>query len=242
MNPADLVNRLAGSIEQYPMIAMVAAFAAGVLATTVCPCTVPAGVGIVSYVGTHDPAQSPEDAAAPRRRWQGAVLSIAFFAGLVITLAGLGTAAAVAGRFLASAAPAFAAGTGVVTLAAGIATLFGPRLRERVPDPRIRQRGGAYGAFMYGALFSVATITSSAGPLLLVLTLAAAIGRPVYGLALSLAFAAGRGLPFLLLGLSAGRVSAWIDSLDTTRRRVEIVSGLALIGLTLYFFWLATVL
>lgn len=45
----------------------------------------------------------------------------------------------------------------------------------------------------------MATLTTSAGPLLLLLTVAAALGRPAYGAALSLAYSIGRGVPFLRL-------------------------------------------
>lgn len=102
------------------------------------------------------------------------------------------------------------------------------------------------GALAYGVAYSVATITSSAGPLVLLLTVAAAVGRPAYGALLSLAFAVGRGLPFLALGLAAGhagrRLGPWLGRLDRGRRHVELASGVALLGLAGYFLWLATVL
>ena len=115
-------------------------------------------------------------------------------------------------------------------------------MRQRVPDPSVRQRGGAYGAFLYGVLYSVATITTSAGPLIRLLTVSAAMGRPVYGFGLSLAFALGRGLPFLLLGLFAGQIGAWMDRASQARRGVEIVSGVALIALAVYFVRLSMLL
>jgi len=165
-------------------------------------------------------------------------LSVAFFLGLVLSLAALGAAAAVVGRLLTRWDAAFALGAAAVTAVAGIATLLAPTLRRRVPDPEIRQRGGVAGAFTY----SVATITSSAGPLLLLLTVAAAVGRPIYGAVVSFAFGVGRGLPFLVLGLFAGRMGVWLERVARARRPVEIVSGLALLGLALYFVRLSTVL
>ncbi len=147
----------------------------------------------------------------------------------------LGTVAAVIGRLLTRWKAAFALGAAALTFAAGLATLFGPALRRRVPDPGVRQRRGVFGAFTYGVLYSVATITTSAGPLMLLLTVAGAIGRPAYGAALSLAYGVGRGLPFLAIGLFAGRVGAWLERVDRARRTVEVVSGLALLGLSIYF-------
>ncbi len=128
------------------------------------------------------------------------------------------------------------------SLAAGTAAIFGPVLRRRISDPEIAKRGGIAGAFLYGLLYSVATVTTSAGPLLLLLTIAAAIGHPVYGAALSLSYAIGRGMPFLLLGFFAGRVGAWLARIGTARRIAEITSGVALLGLAIYFAWLAQTL
>ena len=93
------------------------------------------------------------------------------------------------------------------------------------------------GVFLYGILYSVATITTSAGPLVLLLTIAAAIGRPAYGAVLSVAYGVGRGLPFLVLALFAGRLSSWIERIEPARRAIEVVSGLALLALSVYFIW-----
>jgi len=134
-------------------------------------------------------------------------LSLAFFLGLALTLTVLGTIAALVGRLLTGWKAAFGLGAAAVTFGAGIATLLGPVLRRRVPNPKVRQRGGVIGAFSYGFLYSLATITTSGGPLVLLLTFAAALGRPPYGAALSLAYGIGRGLPFLALGIFAGRVA-----------------------------------
>lgn len=189
----------------------------------------------MGYVGTHGDASDGG-------RTGGRALSVAFFVGLVLTVTGLGTVAAALGRLLTQWGAAFALGAGVVTAAAGVATLLAPTLRRRVPDPDVRKRGGVTGAFVYGVMYSVATITTSAGPLLLLLTVAAAVGRPAYGAGLAFAYGLGRGLPFLLIGLFAGRLGAWLQRVERARRPAEIVSGVALLALALYFVRLATVL
>ncbi len=169
-------------------------------------------------------------------------LSLAFFLGIVFSLLGLGIAASFAGRLFSRWSAAFAVGAAVFALAAGLTAIFGPVLRRRIPDPEIRKRGGIAGAFMYGFLYSVATVTTSAGPLLLLLTVAAAIGNPLYGAILSLSYAIGRGLPFLLLGLFAGTVGAWLARIGRARRIAEVVSGVALVALAVYFVQLAQTL
>ncbi len=169
-------------------------------------------------------------------------LSLAFFLGIVLSLLALGIAASYAGKLFSRWSAAFAVGAAVFALAAGLAALFGPVLRRRIPDPNVRKRGGLAGAFLYGFLYSVATVTTSAGPLLLLLTVAAAIGNPLYGAVLSLSYAIGRGIPFLLLGLFAGTVGAWLARIGRARRIAEVVSGIALIGLAVYFVQLAQTL
>jgi len=235
VNPADFIQSFEASLAQYPLAAVLIAGMAGVLSTTTCPCTLPASAGLVSYVG------SQVDGVEDRARY-GLRLSAAFFLGLVLSLAALGTAAAILGRVLAQWGAAFAAGTAVVTLLAGAAALFGPAIRNRVPDPMVRRRSGVAGSFLYGSVYSVATITTSAGPLLLLLTVAAAIGRPLAGAAVATGYAVGRGLPFLLLGLFAGRLSSMIARVERYRRPTEIVSGIVLLGLSGYFVWLSSTL
>jgi cytochrome c-type biogenesis protein len=117
--------------------------------------------------------------------------------------------------------------------------LLGPQIRRRISAPAIHQRSGVGGAFLYGLGYTLATVTTGAGPLLLVLTVAAAVGRPAYGAALSFAYGIGRGLPFLLLGIFAGAIGAWLSRVERWRRDAEIISGLALLVIAGYFAWLA---
>lgn len=190
----------------------------------------------MGYVGAHGGART----RVVQRR-HGVALTVAFFIALVLTLGALGTAAALVGRLLTPWRSAFALGAAAVTLVAGLAALVAPVLRRRVPEPDVRQRRGVMGAFVYGILYSVATITTSAGPLVLLLTIAAAMGRPVYGASLSVAYGVGRGLPFLALGLLAGKLSVWVERIEAGRRAIEIVSGIALIVLSIYFVRFSTI-
>lgn len=181
---------------------------------------------------------APED----KRRRRVVLLSLAFFFGIVLSLLALGIAASFAGRLYSKWNVGFALGAALFSLLAGLGAIFGPLLRRFVPDPEVSKRGGIAGAFLYGLLYSIATITTSARPLLLLLTIAAAIGRPAYGAVLSLSYAIGRGVPFLLLGLFAGTVGAWLAPLGFARRIVEVASGIALVGLAVYFARLAQTL
>ena len=165
----------------------------------------------------------------------------AFFGGLVLALVVLGTAAALLGRLLADWRGGFALAGAALTALAGIAVLFGPVLRRLVPDPPVPRRMGITGAFTYGVLFSVATVTTSAGPLMLLLTVAAAMSRPLYGALLSLAFGVGRGAPFLALAVFSGQVQRWIGRVERLRRPFEIVSGVALVAVAVFFVRIAAI-
>ena len=189
---------------------------------------------MVSYISAHG------NANGDKHRHSAKLIAVSFFLGLTTGLLVLGTAAAYFGRLLARWSASFAIATALVLIVAGGIALFGPFVRRRVPNPEIKKRGGIGGAFVYGLLFTVATITTSAGPLMLLLTIAAAVGKPVYGAGLSLAYGVGRGLPFLLVGLFAGRIAGWLTRLERGRRVAEIVSGVALIVVGAYFLRLAT--
>ena len=167
------------------------------------------------------------------------MLALSFFAGVVLSITALGIAAAFAGRLLADWSVAFAIATAVFSLAAGFAAIFAPHIRRRIPAPDIPKRGGVTGAFAYGLAYTLATVTTGAGPLFLLLTVTAAIGRPAYGGLLSLAYGIGRGLPFLLLGIFAGAVGSWLARVERLRRGAELVSGIALVVIGGYFAWLA---
>ena len=113
-----------------------------------------------------------------------------------------------------------------------IAVLFvfyGPRLTTtRLTDLR---KPGIGGSFLYGLIFSLGT---SAAPLLLLLSVAAATANPVYGFILALVFAIGRGLPFLIVSAFAGAVTKFAQ-LTWLRRSIQIVSGLALLFVCYYY-------
>lgn len=157
---------------------------------------------------------------------------MAFFIGLLISLTSLGTVAAYLGRVVTSWDAGFSIAIAVITLLVGWAAIFGPAVRRSLPNPEISTRGGVWGAFVYGLLFAVATITSSAAPLLLLLTAAAALNHLTYGALISLAYAVGRGLPFLVVGSLAGTLGTWLARMSHAQRITELMSGIILVGLS----------
>ena len=208
------------SLPEGPFVALGVALLAGIVASAVCPCTLPVGLGMAGVVS----------ASESLSRRSGFLIAAAFFAGIVVNLTLLG---ALAGRMGAMLTESFGRywtlAMALLSLVAAIGAFLGPHLK--VDQLVALRRPGLAGAFGYGFVFSLGT---SAAPLLLLLTVAAAQGKPAYGLVLASAFGLGRGLPFLLVGLFAGavmrlvRVALW-------RRVIEVVSGSALLFVSAYY-------
>lgn len=196
------------------------AFLGGIIASAVCPCTLPVGLGMAGVVGTSE----------TQSRKSGFAIAAAFFAGIVVNLTVLGALAGRLGVVLTESFGRYwALAMAVVSLLAALLAFWGPRLN--VETLAALRKPGLAGAFGYGFLFSLGT---SAAPLLVLLTIAAGKGSMLYGLLLSLAFGVGRGFPFLLVGVFAGalmrvaRISLW-------RRAIQFTSGCALILVSLYY-------
>jgi cytochrome c-type biogenesis protein len=215
----QFLQPLSGGLSHSPLTALGITFAGGIIASAVCPCTVPMGLGVAGMAG----------ASQVRARYGGLQVSAAFFAGIVISLTALG---GVAGRLGALATESFgrnwALGMAILSLVAAALALWWPRM----PVDRLVawRRPGVVGSFAYGVVFSLGT---SIAPFLL-LTIAAAEGRPEIGLILAFIFGLGRGLPFLLVGM-AGSVITGFTRLGLWSRTIQVVSAAALLTVSAYY-------
>ena len=199
------------------------AFVAGLLSSAICPFTLPVGLGVAGVVGT----------AESRTRGSGLKIATAFFAGLVLSLTALGALAGLLGLVATQVVGQWwmliMAGLAFV---AALAVLFASALR--LPDITPLRWPGVLGAFIYGLIFSLGTPAVS---LLLVLTVAAAEHRPAYGALLALGYGVGRGLPFLLLGLSSG-VATRLRCQPSWSRAIRVTTGSLLLLITGYYLWI----
>jgi len=107
----------------------------------------------------------------------------------------------------------------------------------RLPIPRIRLRAqrtaSTWGAVALGASFSVAVCPACTPALVVLLSIAAGVGSPLFGVLLLLAFGVGRAVP-VVLGASA---MGWLEggaAFKRSRRMLEIAGGLVLILSGLY--------
>lgn len=218
-----LENFLAGfshSASNRNLFVILIAFLAGLVASAVCPCTLPIGLGMASVVG----------ASETLSRRSGVYIAAAFFMGIVLNLTFLGILAAQMGGVLTESFGRYwALVMAVISLMAAAVAFWGPRLNEE--SLAALRKPGIVGAFGYGFIFSLGT---SAAPLLVLLTVTAAQASVAFGVLLSVAFGIGRGLPFLLIGFFA---SAWMRfaHISLWRRRIQFASGGALILVALYY-------
>lgn len=205
-----------------PLFVLVILPLAGIVASAVCPCTIPVGIGIAGMAGTSE---------AQTRR-EGVRIAAGFFIGIVVNLAILGGLSGSLGAILGETFGQYWALTmAAASLIAAVVAFRGPQLDvEKLAKMR---RPGVVGAFAYGFIFSLGT---SAAPLLLVLTVAAAHRTAAYGLLLSIAFGIGRGLPFLMIGLFAGTMARFVR-MQRWRRAIQVLSGLALVFVSGYYAW-----
>ena len=195
-------------------------FLAGIVASGVCPCTLPLSAAVAGVIGN----------AESQKREYGFAMAAAFFAGIVVNLTVLGALAGQLGSILTESFGRYwSLAMVILSLGAAIIAFRGPHLN--VEKLTALRRPGLVGSFGYGFIFSLGT---SAAPLLVLLAIATGRGSTLYGIILSFAFGVGRGFPFLLVGLFArslvrfARISLW-------RRTIQFISGCALLLVSLYY-------
>ena len=221
MNLEHFLNEFTTTFQDGSILSLGIAFVAGLISSGVCPCTLPVGLGFAGYVGS----------TSVRESKTGFAVTFSFFIGIVFCLTLLGAIAGYAGIFLTEIFGKYwALSMAIISLiAAGIA-FYGPYLRVRRLEAL--RTPGIGGSFIYGFVFSLGT---SAAPLLLLLSFAVAKASLLYGLFLAFCFGIGRGLPFLVVGLFSSSVSK-LAKLSWLRKSIQILSGIALLYLSFYFF------
>jgi cytochrome c-type biogenesis protein len=170
-------------------------------------------------------------AHAPRRAVQ---LGGAFIAGMLVTHAVLGVAAALGGMWVKDLMGRWW-GLLLGPLLIVLGLIWPGWLKLRLPwfSMRGEKVAGAWGAFLLGIPFSVAICPFCTPALIVMLTAAAGIGSVPFGFALLLAFALGRALPIILGAWGVG----WLESLKLLtrwQRTFEVVGGVLLIASGVY--------
>ncbi len=220
MSLEQFVQQFSQALSHGSAYSLLIAAGAGMITTGVCPCTLPVGLGIAGLVSSNSESKSN----------RGFMIALGFFVGIVVCLSLLGALAGRLGVFLTETFGQYwALSMAVISAVAAALAFYGPRLT--VTKLATLRRPGIGGSFVYGLVFSLGT---SAAPLLLLLSVAAATANPIYGFILALSFGIGRGLPFLIVSAFAGAVTKFAQ-LTWLRRSIQIVSGLALLFVCYYY-------
>lgn len=168
---------------------------------------------------------------------RGFTNSIAFVFGVAATTTVLGVVAALAGGIVGQ------LGSGVRYVVAAVPLVMGLHLLSwiRLPIglfPKRDVRNGWLGAFGAGLLLSLALTPCGTPVLASVLSYVAYKGSIAYGAMLLLLYGLGWGVPMVLVGTAAGRVTAKLEQAGYGIW-AERISGTALLALGLFLVWRA---
>jgi len=203
----------------------------GGIVTSIGPCNIAMIPLIMAFVG------GQKDVG----RGRGLALSSAFAFGLAVTLTALGVIAALVGGLIGGNTAIWYYAVAAVCIVMGLQWLgviviplpdWAAASRERI------QRRGALGALLFGLASGLVASGCATPALAAILTLVMAKGAIVYGASLLLVYGLGRGVPIILFGTFTGLIKL-MPRLTRWTARLEQASGALMIGIGLYFIWLA---
>lgn len=221
----------AAMLQTGSLIAFLLAFLGGVV-TSIGPCNVAMIPLIVGYVG----------GSANLSRARAFALSLTFAVSLAITFMLLGVAATLVGGLI--------GGTSRVWyyVVAGVCFVIGLQMFGvlSLPMPqwfgRLRERiglKGLPGALALGLVSGLVASQCATPVLAAILTyVVAQQAALVYGAALLFVYALGRGVPIVLAGTFTGALKH-LRSLGQWSSLIEKASGVIVVGVGLYFLWIA---
>lgn len=197
------------------------------------PCVLPVALPYLAYMGGVSVRDMSAEQAARRRALFTAVF---FVLGLSTVFLILGFALSAMGMMFLQAQDWFVTGAGILVIVFGLHFIGVYRIRFLDQEARLEtgDKGGtAFGAYVLGLAFAFGW-TPCLGPILsAILTLAASEGDVARGTVLLAVYAAGLGIPFLLLAAFFPRLKRLVDWMKRHLTVVERTSGalLVLVGL-----------
>lgn len=188
---------------------------------------------VLSYVA-HETA---DEAAA---KTQGFVLSTSFVLAMAATFGLIGATMGVVGRIFNLNQSWLSLAAGVIMIAVGITFL----LNIQIPLPGLSNlsvnkphRKGILGALILGVVGAIVMGPCGISYLTPILAVALREGRVLFGAGISFIYGIGHGIPLIVLGTAAGLATVWLRRVQKAKRYIDVISGLALIGVGLYYLW-----
>jgi cytochrome c-type biogenesis protein len=214
----------------------VAAFIAGTV-SFLSPCVLPLVPGYISLISGAT-LEELQESTLERKRLMRMVMtnSLAFILGFSIVFILLGAVATKLGQLTRSYHSILTVVAGAVIVIFGLHLTGLLKIRFLYADKRmhsLKSDPNIWGSFLVGFAFAFGW-TPCIGPILsAILTLAASEDSVSKGVGLLAVYSAGLALPFLLTSLGIERFLAFYANFRRHLRKVEVTSGVLLIGLGL---------
>ncbi len=203
----------------------------GGIATSLGPCNIATIPLIVGYVGgSHDLSRN-----------RSFVLSLAFAVGLALTFMFLGVIAALIGGLIGANTRWWYYLVAAVCLVLGLKMLGVIRVNLPMVFGGLRERVGLKGipgALALGLVSGLVASQCATPVLVAILTFVMAKGAILYGAALLFVYAMGRGVPVVLAGTFTGALKNF-QKMERWSGVIEKASGVIIIGVGIYFLWIA---
>jgi len=222
----DTTTLQSGSLLAYLLV-----FLGGVV-TSIGPCNVAMIPLVIGFVG----------GSGRLSRGRSFLLSLTFATGLALTFTALGVIASLVGGLIGGTSRVWYYLVAGVCLVIGLQMLGAIRLPEAGWLARLRERvrlRGVPGALALGLVSGLVASQCATPVLAAILTYVMAQRSGLaYGAALLFVYALGRGVPIVLAGTFAGVVKR-LRALGRWAATVEKASGIVVLGVGLYFLWIA---
>jgi cytochrome c-type biogenesis protein len=220
-----------GSLQSISFFSYVLVFIGGIV-TSIGPCNVAMIPLVIGFVGGSGKQTRPRSFA----------ISLSFVTGLAITFMILGIVASLVGGLIGGSSRLWYYLVAFVCLLIGLQMLGALNLQLPSWFGGLREKiglKGIPGALALGLVSGLVASQCATPVLAAILTYVMAQGGAlVYGATLLFVYALGRGVPILLAGTFTGALKQ-MQLLGRWSDRMEKASGVILLGVGLYFLWIA---
>ncbi|HWN36477.1 MAG TPA: cytochrome c biogenesis CcdA family protein [Pseudonocardia sp.] len=222
------------AISGPPLLAVLVALAAGAVSFA-SPCVVPLVPGYLAYlaglVGADVPPVTQQEAATPRTgRWRVAGAAMLFVLGFTVVFGVIMVGVVRLADALTRNEELLQRIGGGLTIVMGLAFVGLVPALSRERRVHLVPRAGLWGAPLLGALFGLGWVPCIGPTLAGVVAVAAGTGgSSLRGVALTLAYCAGLGVPFVVIAVGAARAVRALAWLRRHVRAVQVSGGVLLV-------------